>query len=139
MHYTHYTLTLHIHLDIINIFNYFAPSYILWILWCVFFPLFFLFVCLPAASTHHHSAKVIIKYEIKLRNGAPFNKSILFTLSLNQYTRCYCQLNFVDVVTARTLSQCMSSSYRCCVQSSFCVDVILRHCWHFHVSAMIAA
>lgn len=34
---------------------------------------------------------------VKLRNGAPFNKSILFTLSLNQYTRCYCQLNFVDV------------------------------------------
>ena len=48
---------------------------------------------------------VIIKYGIKLGNDEElhFIKHTLFTLSLNQYTRCYCQLNFVDVVTESSL------------------------------------
>lgn len=64
----------------------------------------------PSFTHSLHCTKVIIKYEIKLGNGAPFNKSILFTLSLNQYTRCYCQLNFVDVVrSCRSVSRARSA------------------------------
>lgn len=45
-----------------------------------------------------------IQHKYAQRNSfSPFNKSILFTLSLNQYTRCYCQLNFVDVVSVVTV------------------------------------